>query len=76
MNLYQHAKNQTSSSFYSREIVNLKTLQSEWPRTLWHISQKPKFSKIFPNMQQLIQTSIIEQIEKKMAMFSYAFKES
>ena len=30
MNFYQHAKNQTFSSFYSRDIVDLKILQTDW----------------------------------------------
>ena len=32
MNLYQHVKNQAISPFYSRDIVDLKTLQTDWPR--------------------------------------------
>ena len=39
MNLYEHAKSQTFSLFYSRDIVDLKILQSDWPRTFWHMSQ-------------------------------------
>ena len=30
MNFYQHAKNQTFSSFYSRDIIDLKILQTDW----------------------------------------------
>ena len=45
MNLYQYAKNQAFSSFSSRDIVNLKMLQSDWLRAFWGISQKPKFSQ-------------------------------
>ena len=65
MNLYQHAKNQAFSSSLSRDIVSLKILQSDWRRTFCHISQEPKFSKILPSLQQLIQTSITDQVEKK-----------
>ena len=54
MNLNEQAKNQTFSSFCSRVIVDLKIMQSGWPGTIWHISQEPKFSKIFPRIQQLI----------------------
>ena len=43
MNMYQHAKNQALLLFCSRDIVNLKTLQS---RTFWPISQKLDFSKV------------------------------
>ena len=32
MNLYQHAKNKAFSSFGFRDTVNLKMLQSDWPR--------------------------------------------
>ena len=41
MNLYQHAKNQAFSWFRSRNIIYLKILQSDWPKTFWHISQEP-----------------------------------
>ena len=47
MNLYQHAKNQFFSSFFSRDIVDLKILQSDWPRAFWLISQKPEFFQIW-----------------------------
>ena len=68
MNLYQHSKNQAFSSFRSRDIIYLKILQSDWPKTFWHISQEPDFSKIFPSILQLIQTSIIDQIKKKKSL--------
>ena len=45
-NLNQHAKDQAFSSFCSRDIVDLKTLQSHWPRTFWPISQEPEFFQI------------------------------
>ena len=48
MNLYQHATNQAFSSFFSGNIVDLKILQSDWPRAFWHIIQE---LKIFPNMR-------------------------
>ena len=47
MNLHQYAKNQAFSSFYSRDIVNLKILQSDWSRTFWPISQEPNFSQVW-----------------------------
>ena len=37
MNIYQHAKKQAFSSFSSRDIVDLKILQSDWPRAFWPI---------------------------------------
>ena len=46
MNLYQHVKNQAISPFYSRDIVDLKTLQTDWPRAFWPISEKLGFFKI------------------------------
>ena len=33
MNLYQHAKNQAFSFYHSRDIIYLKILQSDWPKT-------------------------------------------
>ena len=54
MNLYEHAKNQPVSSYCSREIVDLKILQYDWPRAFWSISQNfPKY-EICPRIQQLI----------------------
>ena len=47
MNLHQYAKNQAFSSFSSRDIVNLKILQSDWSRALWPISQEPQFSPVW-----------------------------
>ena len=44
----------TFSLFCSRDIVDLEMLQSDLPRTFWHISQKSKFPKIFASIQQLI----------------------
>ena len=51
MNLHhgciQHAKDQAFSSFCSRDLVNLKILQSDWPRAFWAIPHKPDFSKVW-----------------------------
>ena len=47
MNLHQYAKNQVFSSFCSRDIVNLKILQSDWSRAFWPISQEPEFSQVW-----------------------------
>lgn len=44
--LEQHPK-KAISSFCSRDLVNLKILQSGWPTTFWLISQKPNFSQIW-----------------------------
>ena len=38
-------KNQAISSFGSRDMVDLKILQSDWPRAFWPISQEPDFPK-------------------------------
>ena len=55
MNLYQHAKNQLIPSVHSwdqiysicpGEIVHLKTIQSDWLRAFWPISQEQDFSQI------------------------------
>ena len=43
--MYQHSKNQALSLFCSRDIVDLKLLQSDWPSTFWPISQEPDFSQ-------------------------------
>ena len=47
MNLFQHAKNRTFSSFCSRDTVNLKILQSDWLIAFWPISQEPNFSQVW-----------------------------
>ena len=47
MNLQQYAKNQAFSSFYSRDIVDLKILQSDWSIAFWPISQEPDFSQVW-----------------------------
>ena len=39
-------KNEAFSSFYFRDIVDLKILESDWPRAFWPISQKPDFSQV------------------------------
>ena len=44
---YQHAKNQAISSFCSRDKVDLKILQSDWPTRFCPISQEPNFSQIW-----------------------------
>ena len=41
MNFYQRAKSQSILSFPSRDIANLKILQSEWLRAFWIIPQEP-----------------------------------
>ena len=46
LNFYQHAKNEAVWSICSREIVDLKTLQSDWLRAFWPISQKKGFFQI------------------------------
>ena len=45
VNFYQHAKNEAVSSIFSREILDLKILQSEWLRAFWAISQEQYFSQ-------------------------------
>ena len=47
MDPHQHAKNQAFSSFCSRDIVNLKILQFNWPGTFWPIPQEPDFSQVW-----------------------------
>ena len=43
MNLHQDAKNQAFLSICSRDLVDLKILQSDWPRAFWPISQEPDY---------------------------------
>ena len=52
----KHAKNQSFSSFCSRDIDDLKILQSDGLRAFWSISQEPELPKyeICPSIQQLI----------------------
>ena len=45
VNLHQHAKNQAISLISSEDIVNKKTLQSNWLRSFWPISQEQTFSQ-------------------------------
>ena len=40
------AKNEAFSSFCSRDIIDLKILQSDSPRAFWPISLKPDFSQV------------------------------
>ena len=47
MNLHQYAKNQAFSLFCSRDIVNLKILQSDWLKVFWPISQEPEFFQVW-----------------------------
>ena len=47
MNLYQQAKDQAFPSFCSRDIVDLKILQSDWPIAFWRVSQEPDFSQVW-----------------------------
>ena len=71
MNLHQYAKNHFSS-FCSRDIVNLKVLQSDWLRAFWPISQK---LGICARIHLILKNFFIEQIQKKlMAKFSNKFK--
>ena len=46
MNLHQHAKNPTFSSFLSRDIVYLKILQFDWLRAFWPMPQEQDFSQM------------------------------
>ena len=77
MNLYQNARSQAFSSFCSRDAVNLKILQSDWPRAFWHLSREKIFPKngISARIQQIIQNVFVDQIQKKvMAKFSNILK--
>ena len=47
MNLHEYAKNQVFSSFCSKDMVNLKILQSDWSKALWPKSQEPDFSQVW-----------------------------
>ena len=47
MNLHQYAKNQALSLFCSRDLVNLKILQSDWSTAFWPLSQEPDFSQVW-----------------------------
>ena len=67
MNLYQHARNQVFSSFCPRDIVDLKILNSDWPRGLSPISQEPDFS------QKLLAFLNLCQHEKKSVNFSNSY---
>ena len=47
MNLYQHTKNHAILSFCSRDICDLKIIQSDWPKAFWAISQELHFFRIW-----------------------------
>ena len=49
MDLYHNAKKQSFLSFCSRDIVNLKILQSDWLTAFWPKSQEPDFSWVSKN---------------------------
>ena len=44
--MYQHAENVAVSSIASEKIVNLKILQSDWPKVFRPIFQTQDFSPI------------------------------
>ena len=46
VNLYQHAKNFAVWSICSGDMVNLKILESDWPRLFWLISQVQDFYQV------------------------------
>ena len=84
MILYQHAKNQVFSSFSYRDKVDLKILQSDWPRALWPRSQEPNFSQIRDfckntvynaNFHYKPNSDIIDQVQKKLINFSINSKD-
>ena len=47
MNLHQYEKNQAFSSFCSRDIVNIKIMQSDWSRAFWPISHETDFFQVW-----------------------------
>ena len=46
VNLYQHAKNEAVASIYSRELIDLKILQSHWLTAFSPIFKEQDFSQI------------------------------
>ena len=77
MNLHQHAKNQAFSSFCSRDIVDLKILQSDWLNAFWPISHEPDFSQVgdLCNNIAININFFTDQIQRKvMTKFSNKFK--
>ena len=43
MNFFQRVKNQTFSSFCSRDVIYLKILQSHCPKTSWQDSKRSQY---------------------------------
>ena len=78
LNLYQNVKNQSIWLYCSGNIVDLKTLQSHWPRTFWPIPQELIFSKsgFYAGQLHIIYTFILEQIQKNIngQIFQYIQK--
>ena len=65
INLYQYEKTQVFSSFFSSEIVDLKILESDWPRAFCLISLESNFPSIrVGKIQHMTETFIIGQIKK------------
>ena len=54
MNWYQQVKNQTKSSFCFRDTIDLKLLQSDWPRAFQPISQEPNISQILDLYRNIV----------------------
>ena len=40
LNLYQQAKNESTSLIFSGDIVHLRMLRTDWQTAFWHISQE------------------------------------
>ena len=63
VNLHQHAKNEDVSLISSGEIIDLKTLESDWLRVFWPISRVQDFfpkHRICPGTQHIIKFFTIE----------------
>ena len=47
LDLYLHGKNQVDSSIFSEDIVDLRSLPSNWLKTFWLILQEPELSQVW-----------------------------
>ena len=63
--MHQQAKIQAISSICSRDIVDLKILQSDWLRAFRPVTLEPDFSQIWDLHRNTNTEEIIEEIQKK-----------
>ena len=77
INLNQNEKTHAFSSFYFKDSVNLKIMQSDWSTAFWPLSEEPYFSQVgglYKNTTNIIKSLYGRSSEKLMIKFSNKFK--